>query len=316
MKPGGRFFHELPDAGVLFATLATERGLPPAVVEKDYWVMHCLWGLVKCGLHFEMKGGTSLSRGWGCIDRFSEDIDLRFDAPPDVNVRGEKPVHVASRLAYFDRLASTIVIPGVVVERNRVYDDDKARNGGISLRYKSHFEPFPELRSEVLLEAGFTQTAPNEPRDFTSWAWEKAALVGLEIHDNRALAIPCFNPEYTFVDKLQTICRRYRQYVERRDPDRDRPRQFLRHYYDLYKLLQLPRVRDFIGTSAYAAYVQEKIKNRDRELFTTGIPFGIPDDAVLGEFEEEFKALSGLFFGAMPRFTDMIQEIRPYVRDL
>jgi hypothetical protein len=311
-----RFFHELPEAGELFETLAAEMGLPPAVVEKDYWVMHCLWGLRECGLSFEMKGGTSLSKGWRCIDRFSEDIDLRFEAPSDLSVRGDKPPHVESRLAYFDGLASAIQIPGVAVERNRVFDDDKARNGGISLRYDSLFATLPELRPDVLLEAGFTQTAPHEPRDFTSWAWERASAARLEVRDNRAPAIPCFNPEYTFVDKLQTICRRYRQYAHRQDPEKDRARQFLRHYYDLYRLLQMPRVRDFIGTREYTVYSEMKIKGLDRGVFIAKAPFEIPDDEVLRDFEEEFAALAGLFFAPAPAFADIIREIRRHARSL
>lgn len=311
-----KFFHELLEAGELFETLAAEMGLPPAIVEKDYWVMHCLWGLRESGLRFEMKGGTSLSRGWRCIDRFSEDIDLRFEVPADLNVRGDKPAHVAARLAWFGELAAAIRIPGVVVGRNRAYDDDKARNGGISLQYESRFAPLPELRPEVLLEAGFTQTAPNEPRDFTSWVWERATVATLEIRDNRAPAIPCFNPEYTFVDKLQTICRRYRQYTDRRDAERDRPRKFLRHYYDLYKLLQLPRVRDFLGTPGYAAYREVKIKGADRDVFAARTPFEIPDDEVVRDFEAEFATLAGLFFAPAPAFADIIREIRKHARAL
>jgi len=55
-----KFFHDRSDAKQLFETLAAQKGLPTAVVEKDYWVMHCLWGLQQSGLRFEMKGGTSL----------------------------------------------------------------------------------------------------------------------------------------------------------------------------------------------------------------------------------------------------------------
>jgi hypothetical protein len=39
------FTHELGNAKVLFETLAGDLGIPSVVVEKDYWVMHCLWGL-------------------------------------------------------------------------------------------------------------------------------------------------------------------------------------------------------------------------------------------------------------------------------
>lgn len=191
------FLHELPHAKTLFETLAAEKHLLPFVIEKDYWVMHCLWGLKQKTFEFEMKGGTSLSKGWRCIDRFSEDIDIRFEPPKALNIRSVKPAHVKARFDFYDDLAKRIRIPGIAAERDRTRDDDKAHNGGISLKYDSHFAAMPELKSEVLLEAGFARTAPNEPRDFTSWALERALQAKLDVIDNRATAVKCFNPEYT-----------------------------------------------------------------------------------------------------------------------
>jgi predicted nucleotidyltransferase component of viral defense system len=43
--------------------VAQETDIDPALVEKDYWIMHCLHGLQQLGLTFELKGGTSLSKG-------------------------------------------------------------------------------------------------------------------------------------------------------------------------------------------------------------------------------------------------------------
>ena len=110
--------HERVDVKDLFATLAAEKGLPPVVVEKDYWVMHCLWGMQGRGLQFEMKGGTSLSKGWGIIERFSEDIDIRFEPPEKLNVKGAKPAQIKARLDFYDDLAAKIKIPGIVSGRS------------------------------------------------------------------------------------------------------------------------------------------------------------------------------------------------------
>jgi predicted nucleotidyltransferase component of viral defense system len=54
-------------------------GLPPASIEKDFWVCWTLWklfNLPEWGKHLVFKGGTSLSKCWGLIARFSEDIDI------------------------------------------------------------------------------------------------------------------------------------------------------------------------------------------------------------------------------------------------
>ena len=83
------------------------------LVEKDYWIMHCLWGLQAQGFQFELKGGTSLSKGFGVIHRFSEDIDIRTEPPYGMDVKigrnQDKPAHVESRRAYYDELAASIV---------------------------------------------------------------------------------------------------------------------------------------------------------------------------------------------------------------
>ncbi len=47
-----KFLHELPDAKELFEVVARERGIIPLIVEKDYWLMHLLWGLKNQGYSF------------------------------------------------------------------------------------------------------------------------------------------------------------------------------------------------------------------------------------------------------------------------
>lgn len=308
------FVHELSEARVLFETLGAELNLLPLVIEKDYWVMHCLWGLRQRRLEFELKGGTSLSKGWRCIDRFSEDIDVRFEASSALNVKGTKPAHVEARLNFFDRLARKIEIPGIEVERNRAYDDEKAQNGGISLKYDSWFPAAAGLKPEVLLEVGFARTAPNEPRDVTSWALERALQANVAVVDNRATGVKCFNPEYTFVDKLQTICRRFRQHRDRNEPG-DRPRRFLRHYYDLYKLLELGRVESFIGTPAYLAYRREKIRGADALEFESRSAFRIRDTETYRLFEQEFDSIKTLLLSKGPTFKEVVDRIRAHSKN-
>ncbi len=64
--------HEHKDFKDLIAAVSDNMGIDPTLVEKDYWIMHCLWGLQQQGFTFELKGGTSLSKGFGLIHRFSE----------------------------------------------------------------------------------------------------------------------------------------------------------------------------------------------------------------------------------------------------
>src|SRR5688572_20580609 len=94
------YLHNHESFADLLRIVGEERSIAPVLVEKDYWIMHCLHGLQQMGLKFELKGGTSLSKGFGIINRFSEDIDIRIDPPTVLKVstgrNQDKPAHVES----------------------------------------------------------------------------------------------------------------------------------------------------------------------------------------------------------------------------
>jgi predicted nucleotidyltransferase component of viral defense system len=64
------FLHNHPQFADLIRIVVEEKGIDPALVEKDYWIMHCLYGLQQLGYTFQLKGGTSLSKGHNIIGRF------------------------------------------------------------------------------------------------------------------------------------------------------------------------------------------------------------------------------------------------------
>jgi hypothetical protein len=56
-----RFVHDDSDFRSLIVQVSEETGVSPALVEKDYWITHCLWAIQESGLEIWFKGGTSLS---------------------------------------------------------------------------------------------------------------------------------------------------------------------------------------------------------------------------------------------------------------
>jgi len=84
------FLHNDPDFKDLINQVAEEMSIAPFLVEKDYWIMHALFGLQSQGFEFELKGGTSLSKGYKIIHRFSEDIDLKILPPVGVEIPQKK----------------------------------------------------------------------------------------------------------------------------------------------------------------------------------------------------------------------------------
>ena len=70
------------DRKALFHNTAAKMGMTDAIIEKDFWVCYMLDYLFhRCSWkdHIAFKGGTSLSKAYGLIERFSEDIDLILD---------------------------------------------------------------------------------------------------------------------------------------------------------------------------------------------------------------------------------------------
>src|ERR1700679_896321 len=140
--PPENFLHRHSGFPDLIRIVGQKISVDPALVEKDYWIMHCLYGLQKLGMKFELKGGTSLSKGFHIIDRFSEDIDIRIEPPADRNVKTgrnqTKPAQVQSREDFYDWLAQTIRIDDIgEVKRDKAFDNATFLSGGIRLFYRS-----------------------------------------------------------------------------------------------------------------------------------------------------------------------------------
>lgn len=141
------YLHDHPEFPDLLNILWDETGILPGLIEKDYWIMHCLYGLKKQGYDFQLKGGTSLSKGFGIIDRFSEDIDMHITPPAELgineNPNNSKPNNIQKKKDYYDQLAGEIKIDGIVdVKRDTDFDDTRRYNsGGIRLYYEKRRIP-------------------------------------------------------------------------------------------------------------------------------------------------------------------------------
>jgi len=303
-------------------TASEQKIINPSLVEKDYFIMHVLYSLLKLNLKIELKGGTSLSKGFGIIERFSEDLDIKIE--PDQSFLNfdvktgknhDKEAHRESRKKFFDNLSIYLEnkIDGIIeVKRDEYFDDSKKyRNGGIRLFYNPIFNLPEGIKEGILLEVGFDKTTPNRPKDISSWALAKARpVLGDQIIENRALNVFCYEPKYTFVEKLQAIVRKYRLYKEQSET-RTLPENFLRHYYDIYCLLSLDEVRSFIGTSEYIDYKNERFGSDDVIIKNCqGIFLNDPKERAL--FENEYVKSSALYYRGQIPFEDILKRIQSF----
>ncbi|GHU04027.1 hypothetical protein FACS1894158_03540 [Betaproteobacteria bacterium] len=261
-------------------------------------------------IQFELKGGTSLSKGFGIIHRFSEDIDIRIEPPADLAVKAgrnhDKPAHIESRRIYYDTLASRIRISGIdEVERDTAFDDDKMRSAGLRLNYRSHVSSVAGIKDGVLLELGFDDTMPNRPRDLSSWAWEAAHARGLAIADNRATGVPCYAPTHTFVEKLQTISTKYRRFSE----VQVFPLNFLRHYYDVYCLLGLEEVQAFMKLPDYEQRKAQRFRSSDERVIAKNPAFLLEDSVQRRLLALEYRKTAALYYQGQPDFDAVLARI-------
>ncbi len=310
------FLHNHHEFGELIRIVGNKLSVEPVLVEKDYWIMHCLYGLQQLGFTFELKGGTSLSKGYGIIDRFSEDIDIRIEPPADMDVKTgrnqNKPAQCETRKAFYDWLAASIAIDGIEeVRRDEEFDDAKFRSGGVRLHYKQSSAVLEGLKDGILLEVGFDDVAPNESVGISSWAYDYASTL-VEVVDNRATNVACYHPGYTLVEKLQTISTKYRKQRE----EGTFPANFMRHYYDVYCLLQKPSVLAFIGSDDYKAHKEKRFRGGDNPVIAENEAFLLSDVSIYKEYEQAYKNTHSLYYHEQPEFGAIIALIKTFQNQL
>lgn len=327
-KPPAVFLHDHPNFLDLIRQVAQQEGIAPYLIEKDYWLMHGLWCLQQQGWIFQLKGGTSLSKGLKLIQRFSEDIDLRIEPPPGqvvpVGKNHDKPAQIQARKAYFDWLSEQVQarpLPGFSgTERAPEFDDAKYRSAGIRMIYPVATDHLRGVKEGILLEVGFDDTAPNQPCDISSWALDAAHKSAVAFIDNRALGVPCYSPAYTFVEKLQTVSTKFRNQQALQacgaDTAESFPKNFLRHYYDLYCLLQSPEVQTFIGTPEYQARKQVRFPKADNLDVASNEAFLLSDPQVRQLYTRKYAETQGLYYTGQVSFDEILQRIALHIARL
>lgn len=314
------YLHHHPQFPQLINILAEEMDILPGLIEKDYWIMHCLYGLKKQGYQFQLKGGTSLSKGFGLIDRFSEDIDMHINPPLELgineNPNNQNAKNIQKKKDYYDQLAKEIAIDGITeVKRDTAFDDNNRYNsGGIQLIYQRQTSSIEGVKEGVLLEAGYDNVAPNMPVTISSWAYERAKNTpGIDIIDNRAVDILCYDHRYTFVEKLQTIATKFRKEMETGQVATN----YMRQYYDVYSLLSDKAVQEFIGTKEYLEHKEKRFPRDDFAIpVNKNEAFLLSDTAIRKRLQKRYEGTKALYYKGQPPFEDILKRIQDYIDKL
>lgn len=314
------YLHNRKDFLDLLNIVGDENNILPGLIEKDYWIMHVLNGLKKQEFEFELKGGTSLSKGYKIIDRFSEDIDIHIKPPAQFDInenpKNSNPKNIKARKNFYDWLAETIKIDGIIsIKRDHAFDNEKTyASGGIRLFYESKTDVIEGVKEGILLEAGFDTVTPNTKLTISSWVFDRAIqTASIEIIDNRAVDIACYNPGYTFVEKLQTIATKFRK--EQNDGAKNA--NYLRQYYDVYCLLGNEAVQKFIGTKEYEEHKEKRFPGADLEIpIAENEAFLLTDPTLRKSLRDRYIKTANLYYKGQLEFDELLARIKANISRL
>ncbi len=222
------------------------RGLREAIIEKDYYVTEALRIIAaNLGTKIIFKGGTSLSKGWGLIERFSEDIDIFLDPAAYTPSLSKRAI---------DRELKTLrdqigQHPGLTF-----LDKESQTIGGFGrndrFEYKQRFAGTGEIRNRVFVEAGTASgTEPTDQIKLQSYVGQFLQEIGpsLGAEDEGPFEMRLLHFRRTFVEKLFTIHAK----VELLKGEGREIGTYARHYYDLYCLADRPEVLAMLNSAEY-----------------------------------------------------------------
>lgn len=202
----------------IIETVAREIGRTEQMVEKDTIQSMFLFELAKSELPFVFKGGTSLSKVYNIIDRFSEDIDLSMSRKPTQS----------ERMKSKDLIMDIAESLGLVLINS---DDIKSRYDYNKYVF-SYNSMFSNMSLEIIVETSFYQTVyPVEKHKVCSFVGKFCTDRDIELpilFEGAEVMMNVQTVERTFVDKVFAIC----DYKIQNMQDRDS-----RHLYDICKLL-------------------------------------------------------------------------------
>jgi hypothetical protein len=312
------------DLDALVARAAAAGGLPAPYVEKDFWVTEVLRAAATdravvmpdgsaAPVTFLFKGGTSLSRVFGIIDRFSEDVDLLTVFPDGAS---EHARHKVLRQVDADVTAHL----GLDSEDVSV----SASTTGVK-RYTTYHYPTQHysegLREGVLLELGSRGgTYPADRHRYRSMVADFATGQLGEADDTweefSAFEINVLAPQRTLLEKVAAV----HDAAVRNDTAR--LLRYGRHFYDIDRLLNTPGVLealDALGTQGFAALVADINTCSDEAGFSwsprpdggyADSPAFDPHAAVRRSIRTGFVAAQGLVHGVHITLEDVTNTVR------
>jgi predicted nucleotidyltransferase component of viral defense system len=316
----------------LFRESAALRGMNPAVMEKDFWVCWVLRQLFadsKLKEQFIFKGGTTLSKVFGLIERFSEDIDLVLDWRLLGLGKGqEDPYQERSRTQrdlfskQVNQRAAQYLAGPLLKDLSRLFapvpevsisiDPDEAQ--AVQVAYPAAFSENyvrPEVRLEIGPLASWEPFALHQIQPYAAEAFP-------DVFADPTCPVIAINAERTFWEKATLL----HQEAHRTDAV---PARYSRHYYDLYKMAESGvherALKDLQLLECVVEFKQRFYPCRwaRYEDAKPGNFKLIPSKPQRAELEKDYRAMEIMIFGEIPDFDAILktlQELQETVNNL
>ena len=313
------------DRSELFAETATAMRTTPAIAEKDFWVV---WMLSRVFANADLarilkfKGGTSLSKVFGLIGRFSEDIDLILDwrevVQDDPHATRSKSKQMkfnemanAEAITYID----TVLLPQVqqCVGDLCACSIDAVNPHAINIRYPAAFGD-TYLRPEILLEIGpLASWLPSEVFAIQPYAAQHFP----RIFEKPSCDVPTILAERTFWEKTTILHQEAHRAV-----DKPMPPRYSRHYYDLARLalsnVKPNALADSEMLAAVVAFKQRFYPSAwaQYELAKSPTLKLIPPEVRISELAKDYQAMQNMIFDKPLSFDEVMQTLTALEKEI
>ncbi|MCL2149823.1 MAG: nucleotidyl transferase AbiEii/AbiGii toxin family protein [Dehalococcoidia bacterium] len=319
------------DRNALFKNTAAKMGMTEAIIEKDFWVCYTLDYLFhRCRWKKQIafKGGTSLSKAYGLIERFSEDIDLILDwRLLGYNIDEPWEERSNTKQDLFNRQTNTrtesflrdAFLPVLTADLQKEINAsigcyiEESDPQTIALTYQYGFEDvsiLPVIRLEIGALAAWT---PAAEKSITPYA----AIQYPELFRQPSTDILTVLPERTFWEKVTILHRE-----ASRPDDKAFPVRYSRHYYDLYCMSGSPvKASAFADLELLYRIVQFKEKFyrcswAKYENAKVGTMKLMPPERSLAVLEDDYEHMQNMLFGVKPTFNEIISGIEKLEREI
>jgi len=307
----------------IFAETARQKALPISSIEKDWWVVQTLSALFSTEYADKLvfKGGTSLSKAWNLIERFSEDVDLALDRE-FLGFSGDlskKEIHKL-RYASYEFISTKFVaaldlsfkkmgLENVIVKSQQVVNHDQDPQI-VEIYYPKLTGQNIYLRPDILAEIGSRSLIePYSQRNISTFVSETFAGMPFA---NSSIIVPTVNPERTLLEKVFLLHEEYQ-----RPPEKMRVERLSRHLYDIEKLSQTLYFQKALeNKELYDTIVshREKFSHLGGVDYTTHTPEHIqivPPETLLPLWEKDYEnMINSMVYGKKISFNELITRIK------